>query len=160
MSGFQFSAGQSFETLNQQPQKAAIPLQVASNLVFPVGNLTGISGAFQGFPGLQGPGAAPATVITESVTEPSFTKADDRFGELRQVDQIRDTFLNARRSIDDLRASALESTRQDKALLFRVLEYLRKGDATAAGFNEARDECKRRMNALGVTLKSRAATIR
>ena len=41
-----------------------------------------------------------------------------------------------------------------------VLEYLRKGSATAKGFAEARDECKRRMNELGKKLKSRAAEIR
>jgi 4-hydroxy-4-methyl-2-oxoglutarate aldolase len=40
-----------------------------------------------------------------------------------------------------------------------VLEYLRKGNATAAGFTTARDECKRRMNELGKKLKSRAAEI-
>lgn len=41
-----------------------------------------------------------------------------------------------------------------------VLEYLRKGNATAAGFTAARDECKRRMNELGKKLKARAAEIR
>jgi 4-hydroxy-4-methyl-2-oxoglutarate aldolase len=41
-----------------------------------------------------------------------------------------------------------------------VLEYLRKGNATAAGFAAARDECKRRMNELGKKLQSRAAEIR
>lgn len=41
-----------------------------------------------------------------------------------------------------------------------VLEYLRKGSATAAGFTTARDECKRRMNELGKRLKARAAEIR
>jgi hypothetical protein len=41
-----------------------------------------------------------------------------------------------------------------------VLEYLKKGNSTAAGFNAARDECKRRMNELGKMLKSRAAEIR
>lgn len=41
-----------------------------------------------------------------------------------------------------------------------VLEYLRKGSATAAGFTTARDECKRRMNELGKKLKARAADVR
>jgi len=41
-----------------------------------------------------------------------------------------------------------------------VLDYLRKGNATAAGFVAARDECKRRMNELGKKLKSLAADIR
>jgi regulator of RNase E activity RraA len=41
-----------------------------------------------------------------------------------------------------------------------VLDYLRKGNSTAAGFNAARDECKRRMNELAKKLKSRAADIR
>ncbi len=41
-----------------------------------------------------------------------------------------------------------------------VLEYLRKGEATVAGFTAARDECKRRMTELGKKLKSRAAAIR
>ena len=35
-----------------------------------------------------------------------------------------------------------------------VLDYLRKGDVTAAGFTAARDECKRRMAELGEKLKS------
>ncbi len=41
-----------------------------------------------------------------------------------------------------------------------VLEYLRKGNATAAGFNVARDECKRQMANLGERLKAHAANIR
>ena len=41
-----------------------------------------------------------------------------------------------------------------------VLDYFRQGNPTAAGFNAARDECKRRMNELGKRLKSKAAEIR
>ena len=41
-----------------------------------------------------------------------------------------------------------------------VLDYLRPGNSTAAGFTVARDECKRRMNELGKKLKSRAADVR
>ncbi len=41
-----------------------------------------------------------------------------------------------------------------------VLNYLRSGPATASGFIVARDECKRRMNELGKSLKSRAAAAR
>jgi 4-hydroxy-4-methyl-2-oxoglutarate aldolase len=41
-----------------------------------------------------------------------------------------------------------------------VLEYLKKGNATATGFTTARDECKRLMNELGKKLKSRAADVR
>ncbi|MBY0456381.1 MAG: RraA family protein [Gemmataceae bacterium] len=37
-----------------------------------------------------------------------------------------------------------------------VLDYLRQGNATAAGFTAARDECKRQMNALGEHLRARA----
>ncbi|HEY1190429.1 MAG TPA: RraA family protein [Gemmata sp.] len=41
-----------------------------------------------------------------------------------------------------------------------VLNYLRQGNATAAGFVAARDECKRQMNQLGKSLKERAAELR
>ncbi len=41
-----------------------------------------------------------------------------------------------------------------------VLNYLRAGNVTAAGYVAARDECKRRMGELGKKLKSRAAAIR
>ena len=41
-----------------------------------------------------------------------------------------------------------------------VMNYLRQGNSTAAGFVEARDECKRRMLALGEKLKARACEIR
>ena len=41
-----------------------------------------------------------------------------------------------------------------------VLNYLRQGNATAAGFTAARDECKRRMNELGEKLKMLAASLR
>ena len=40
-----------------------------------------------------------------------------------------------------------------------VLNYLRSGPATAPGFVAARDECKRRMNELGKSLKARAAAL-
>jgi regulator of RNase E activity RraA len=41
-----------------------------------------------------------------------------------------------------------------------VLEYLRAGKSTAAGFITARDECKRRINELEKKLKSKAANLR
>jgi 4-hydroxy-4-methyl-2-oxoglutarate aldolase len=41
-----------------------------------------------------------------------------------------------------------------------VLNYLKSGPATAAGFVEARDECKRRMTELGKVLKAKAAALR
>ncbi len=75
------------------------------------------------------PIAATATA-TEAVTQPMFTRADERFGELRQVDQIRDLYLNARRSVDDLRQSALVAGRTtENALLYRVLDFLRRHGA-------------------------------
>ncbi len=41
-----------------------------------------------------------------------------------------------------------------------VLNYLRAGNVTVAGFVTARDECKRRMTELGKSLKARAASAR
>lgn len=41
-----------------------------------------------------------------------------------------------------------------------VLNYLRQGNATAAGFVAARDECKRQMNELAKSLKLRAGAVR
>ena len=70
------------------------------------------------------------TATAEPVTQPMFTRADERFGELRQVDQIRDLYLNARRSVDDLRQSALVAGRTtENALLYRVLDFLRRHGA-------------------------------
>ena len=41
-----------------------------------------------------------------------------------------------------------------------VLDYLRAGSATAAGFTAARDECKRRMNELAEAAQVAAAESR
>ncbi len=69
--------------------------------------------------------AAPAAP-TEPVSEPTYAKASAKFGTMRQIEPIRDHFINARINLEALRDIATKAPGTGKSLIARVEEYLQK----------------------------------
>ncbi len=86
------------------------------------------------FPAQPATPAAPA----EPVSEPTYAKASAKFGTMRQIEPIRDHFINARVNLEALRDIATKAPGTGKSLIARVEEYLQKqlGEGYTALINE------------------------
>lgn len=91
-------------------------------------------------------GATPATP-PEPVSEPTYAKANANFGVMRQVEPVRDHFINARLTLEALRQVASTAPGTGKSLLLRLEAYLERhlGDDYATLLNE-----------LGVSIRAKA----
>ena len=85
-------------------------------------------GIYQALPYVQAQPATPATPTApaEPVSEPTYAKASAKFGVMRQIEPVRDHFINARVNIEALREIATKSPGTGKSLIERVEAYLKK----------------------------------
>jgi len=86
------------------------------------------------------------TTPPEPVSEPTYAKANANFGVMRQVEPVRDHFINTRLSLESLRQVASESSGTEKSLLLRIEAYLEK---------HLGDDYKTLLTELGVSVRAK-----
>ncbi len=89
------------------------------------------------FPAQPATPAVPAAPV-EPVSTPTYAKASAKFGTMRQIEPIRDHFINARINLETLRDIATKAPGTGKSLIERVETYLQKqlGEGYTALVNE------------------------
>jgi len=87
----------------------------------------------------------PAVQPSEPVSEPTYAKTTENFGVMRQVEPVRDHFINARANLEALRKIATEAPGTGKPLLARVEAYLK---------DHLKDEYEILLKELGVTVSA------
>ncbi len=85
----------------------------------------------------------------EPVSAPTYDKAVANFGTMRHIEPVRDHFINARLSLENLRRFATDSSGTGKSLLERVETYLKK---------HLGDDYEKLLGELGVSIGTSSGT--